>query len=248
MDRDQVRARILEVAHVVKDKLSERQRHAAGDRPDSKVSADAEALRCGPFWVEERGYKYIDDVEDHLRRLFRSFHLLNPRAGSSVFEIGPGNCYLLFMCRELRGCRVAGVDWKLGQAAQPGKPFQELAQYAHALFRAQFGLEEAVRHQIVEAYQPIEFGGRYDAIVATHTAFNQGWGEGEYHFWLRDCYQHLQPEGRLLIALNKVEPAALAALPFLRPAQPTPGFKKLTSLPRELLGELLAEVPGRSKA
>jgi hypothetical protein len=251
MDRHQVRATILEVARAVRDRLSEWRPHAAEEGPDTTVHEGTDKQRCGPFWVAERGYKYIDDVEAHLRRLFRSFNLLNPRDGSAVFEIGPGNCYLLFMCRELRGCQVMGVDWKLGhepQAGTAGKPFQELAQHAHALFREQFGLEEMVRHQVVQAYQPVDFRGRYDVIVATHTAFNQGWGEGEYRYWLRDCYEHLQLGGRLMIALNKVEPGALAALPFLRPARPTPGFKKLTVLMRETVGQVLSEVPGGSQA
>lgn len=249
MDRDQVRARMIAVAHAVKEKLRERRIDTGDKAPDYKIIDGVQKLRCGPFWVEERGYKYIDDVEDHLRRLFRSFDLLSPGQGSSVFEIGPGNGYFLFMCRELGGCQVAGVDWKLeeGTGNTAAKPFQDLAQYAHARFREYFDLEECVRHQIVEAYQPVDFRDRYDAIVATHTAFNKGWGEDAYRYWLRDCYEHLHPEGRLMIALNKVEPAALVALPFLRPPQPTPGFKKLTILTRETIGQALAAVPGTTK-
>jgi transposase len=91
----------------VKKGLIERGVGAAATEPDYKYVGGEVKPRRSPFWSRKRGFKYIDDVEDHLRRLFRSFEILDPRPGSSVFEIGPGNCYFRFMCRELRGCRVA---------------------------------------------------------------------------------------------------------------------------------------------
>ena len=243
MNRNQVRARLIEAAGAIKGKLDDRRLQAADKVAEEKVTGAKK--RHGRFWIEGRGFKYVDDVEEHLNRLFRSFDMLDPQEGSSVFDIGPGNCYLLFMCRELRGCRVAGVDWKLeeGPAAvnTEEKPLRELGLYAQGLFRRQLGMEDVVRHQVVREFEPVAFAGRYDAIVATHTAFNLGWGENAYRYWLRDCYEHLNPDGRLMIALNKFKPAVVAAFPFLLPLEPTPGFKKLTLISRGTLGAALAD-------
>jgi hypothetical protein len=208
MDRSQVWERIVEVGQIVKKTLV-----------DQGISAKGKG----------RGYKYIDDGKSHIRRLFLSFDLLSPEEGSSVFEIGPGNCYFLFMCRELRGCRVAGVDKLTGPHNGQGKN-------AFRLFREHFGLEGAIRHHVVEGHKPIDFGGHYDSIVTTGATFNRGWGEGEHRFWLHDCYDHLRPGGKLVVHFNTVDPAALAALPLLRPLQARDRVKKLAVLAREALG------------
>jgi SAM-dependent methyltransferase len=211
MDRDQVRARIVEVVGMVKQALI--------------------ANRYSPK-DGERGHKYIDDVGPHLRRLFRSFDLLGPAVGSSVFEIGTGHCYFLFLCRELRGCRPAGVDVLEGSTSAS----KAQARFAYRLFRKHFGLEDAIRHHVVEGHKPIDFRGQYDYIVATRATFNRGWGEGEHRFWLHDCYDHLRPGGKLAVHFNTVDPAALAALPLLRPLQARDRVKKLAVLTRETIG------------
>jgi SAM-dependent methyltransferase len=248
MDRNQAWARIIEVGQLVKQALIARGVNAADKETNYKYVDGVKKLRRSPFWSNKRGYKYIDDVEDHLRRLVRSFEVLNPKPGSSVFEIGPGNCYFLFLCRELRGCRVAGVDIKqagLSDAEKPDKnPSRELSKYAYHLFREHFGLEEVIKHQVICGNQPIDFGDEYDAIVATRAVFNRGWREGEYRFWLRDCYEHLRPEGRLMFYFNKVAPEHLAVFPFLRPAQPTSDIKKLSMISREAIGLFLGEHRG----
>jgi hypothetical protein len=243
MDRSQVRARIIEVGQIVKKALIERGVGAEDKKRLDRHRAGVAKTRTSPFWSEERGFKYIDDVEDHLRRLFQCLDLLNLPEGSLVFEIGPGNCYFLFMCRELRCCGVQGIDWKQNEGTVNRKgvllPYHELKQYAFRLFRAHFGLEDAVKHQIVAAHQPMEFGGRYDAIVATRAMFNHGWAPEEYRFWLNDCYQHLRLEGKLMVHFNKVAPDALADLPFLRPLHPPPGNEKLSIISRDELGRVI---------
>lgn len=245
MDRNQVRARIIEVAQAVKQKLIARGIRADEEDQSYDYMDGVATPRHSAFWSRERGYKYVDDVEEHLERFFQCLDLLNPRQGSSVFEIGPGNAYFLFMCRELCGCRVAGVEWKegvlLGKKKPKQMPFHDLKMYTYQLFRELFGLEEVVTHQIVEGYKPVNFGGQYDAIVATRAMFNCHWGEGEYRYWLRDCYQHLHPEGRLMIHFNKIDPAALAALPFLLPRHPPRGNAKLNLLSRAAIGEAIME-------
>jgi hypothetical protein len=241
MERDHVRARILEVTEAIKTALTETE---LGRNP-SQAKSSIDPAHRGPFWTEERGHKYIDDVEHHLRRLFRAFDLLNPERGSSVFEIGPGNCYFLFMCRDLRGCQTAGVDWIDDARAVDGndleKPYRELAQYAHRLFRQHLGLNDVIRHQVVRAYEPIDFGGQHDYVVATRAAFNRDWGPEEHRFWLTDCCQHLRPGGKLIVALNKIRPDSLAAWPFLRPREPQAGFKKLSIVARETIGQALMD-------
>jgi SAM-dependent methyltransferase len=210
MDSNQVRERIIEVGQLVKKTLIDKQIPAKN---------------------KGRGYKYIDDAKSHVRRLFLSFDLLNPTAGSYVFEIGPGNCYFLFMCRELRCCHVTGIDKIYGPINGQGKN-------AFRLFREHFGLEDVIKHQVVERYKPIDFGGLYDSIVATGATFNRGWGKGEHQFWLRDCYDHLLPGGRLMIHFNTIDAEAQAALPLLRPLHTPDRVKKLTVLSRETIGQL----------
>ncbi len=237
MDRKQVRARILEVGQMVKAKLMAKEK-------EQNISYSDDIEKRAGIWYKERGYKYIDDADYHINRLMQYFDILNPKEGSSVFEIGTGQCYLLFMCRELRGCRVAGIEWKYddedsGIKDPEKKPYRDLKKYAYHLFREYLSLEDVIRHFIVEGYKPIDFGGSYDAIIATRATFNRHWREGEYRYWLKDCYEHLNPEGRLMIALNKVEPDALEALPFLRPAQPTRENEKLTIISREMIGQVV---------
>jgi len=247
MDTNQVRAKIVEVSQLVRKALIERGIAADEREPEYKYKygGGVAKARRSPYWSEEGGYKYIDDVEEHLRRLFQCFDLLNPPPGGAIFEIGPGSCYFLFLCRELRGCRVAGVDWAKDDAADSKKalrmPFHELQKYAFGLFRKHFGLEAVVRHQVVKGNQPVAFGGCYDAIVATHAMFNRAWREDKYRYWLRDCYQHLQPEGKLMIALNKVHPEALEALPCLRPLHALKGNERLNLLTREEIGQILRD-------
>jgi hypothetical protein len=247
MDQNQVRARIIEVGLAVKKQLLESGLCPEEPEPGSQYKKGDGARRTDPFWSRERGFKYIDDVEDHLRRFFQCLDLLDPRAGSSVFEIGPGNCYFLFMCRELRGCQVAGVEWKQDDASSNKKaqrmPHHDLKKRAYRLFREYFGLEDAIKHQIVEGFKPIDFGRPYDTIVATRAMFNHGWREGEYGFWLRDCYEHLQPEGQLMVHFNKIDPESLAAFPFLLPHCPPRGNEKLSIIPREMIGQTLADKP-----
>src|SRR6516164_3672848 len=108
MDRNQVRARIIEVAGAVKEKLIERG-WSPPEQEQGLKKKRAGPARTDPFWSPDRGYKYIDDVEDHIGRFFQCLDLLTPQGGS-VLEIGPGNCYFLFMCRELCGCRPGGVE------------------------------------------------------------------------------------------------------------------------------------------
>jgi SAM-dependent methyltransferase len=248
MDRSQARARIIEVGQLVKQALIARGVDAADEQAEYKYVDGVKKLRRSPFWSRKRGYKYIDDVDDHLRRLVHSFEILDPKPGSSVFEIGPGNCYFLFLCRELRGCRVAGVDIKqegLPASQKSDKnPSWELSKYAYQHFRKHFGLEDVITHQVICGNQPIDFGGHYDAIVATRAVFNRGWGEAEYRFWLRDCHEHLRPEGRLLFYFNKVAPEHLASFPLLRPAQPTSDVRKLSMISREAMGQFLGEQRG----
>jgi hypothetical protein len=243
MDRNQTRTRILEVGQLVKLALIRRGIADAEREPVLKYGRGVAKARRSPFWSEEGGYKYIDDVEDHLRRLFHCLDLLDPRPGSSIFEIGPGSCYFLFLCRELRGCRVSGIDWIEDEIADTKKalrmPFHDLQKYAFGLFRHHFGLENVVRHQVVKGNQPIAFGSRHDAVVATHAMFNRAWREDKYRYWLRDCYHHLEPGGKLMIALNKVHPEALAALPCLRALHALKGNERLNLLSREEIGQVL---------
>jgi hypothetical protein len=245
MEMSQVRARILEVGQLVKQALLARGLGGAENEPEFKVVDGVLKPRRSPFWSRKRGFKYIDDADEHLGRLVRSFELLDPRPGSSVFEMGPGNCYFLFLCRELRGCRVAGVDLKEDDRPASEKPWKnasrELSKVAYRLFREHFGLEDAVRHQAVEAYQSVAFGGVRDYIVATRGVFNRGWREPEYRFWLADCYRHLGPDGKLMVHFNKVDPESLAALPLLRPAQGQGQLKKLSIFSRETLGQVLGD-------
>jgi hypothetical protein len=237
MDRNQVRARIVEVGQRVKQALMAKEK-------EYNISYSEDIEKRAGLWYKTRGYKYIDDVDYHLDRFFEYFDLLNPREGSAVFEIGTGNCYFLFMCRELRGCRVAGAEWKYddedtGLKDPEKKPFRDLKKYAYQLFREHFGLEDVIQHQIVEGYKPIDFGGQRDYIVATRATFNRLWGPGEYRFWLRDCYEHLNPDGKLMIVLNKVKPEALAEFPFLRPPQPKRDNDKLSIISRETIGQVV---------
>jgi hypothetical protein len=245
MDNNEVRAKIIEIGQLVKQTLVDRKLSPEdwGLRPWD-MNWEGKGGRS-PFWSPKRGFKYIDDVEDHLRRVFKAFNLLDPLPGSSVFEIGPGSCYFLVLCQELRGCVVAGVDWIEHDTADIDQdlrmPYHELQKYAFGLFRKYFGLESAVRHQVVKAREPIDFGGCHDAIVATRAMFNRGWAEDDYRYWLNDCYRHLNTAGRLMVHLNDIEAEPLAVFPFLRPPAGAEGGKKLSVIPREVIGRALTD-------
>jgi hypothetical protein len=245
MDNNEIWARIIAVGERVKQALvARRLTHEEWEAGRTDMIWEGKGGRA-PFWSSKRGFKYIDDVEDHLRRVFKAFDLLNPDPGSSVFEIGPGTCYFLVLCRGLRGCRVNGVDWIENDAADGEQgmrmPYHELQKHAFGLFRTHFGLESAVRHQVVKAYEPIAFGGGHDAIVATRAMFNHGWGKGEYRYWLNDCFRHLNPGGKLMVHLNNIDPEPLALFPFLRPQPGTEGNKKLCVIPRDVIGRVFQD-------
>lgn len=140
--------------------------------------------------VVKRGYKFLEHADHHLDRILTTFQHMNPPQGGRVFEIGPGCCYLLHMCRQ-RGCEVRAVDVKLEYFV------------VYRTMRRLLELEPFISEFRVESFHPIPFIQLYDRIVATAIMFDREWGVAEHLYFVEDCLRNMKPDGILVLSFNE---------------------------------------------
>jgi len=108
-----------------------------------------------------------------------------------ILDIGSGAGYFLFVCKAL-GHSGYGLDL----------PEPELYEDMFELF----GLKRGIHR--VEKFQPLpETGQKYDYVTAFSICFNDHtkpnpWGIAEWEYFLNDAAKHLNPGGRIYLALN----------------------------------------------
>jgi len=139
---------------------------------------------------QEEPYKFIRDYERHTGRCQDIFnHLCLPKS-SSVFEIGPGCCYFLYICRD-HGCHIDAID-----------RLDYIETYQGA--RTALGMEEVVRHQMLKPFDKVKFLQKYDLIICTlPVAFRKPivWTFQAHMCFLRQVCDHLNEKGRLVLQL-----------------------------------------------
>lgn len=135
-------------------------------------------------------YRFLLQPEENIRRAREWIRHLAPEPSRTVFEIGPGCCYLLYLLREESNCAVAGIDAAFAKTV------------VYGTMRALLGLNEVVREHRVKPFMEIPFDGVYDFIIATGTVFHNRFTRDADRFWLSDCNAHLSPSGRMLIGFN----------------------------------------------
>lgn len=121
---------------------------------------------------------------------------LDPRPNSSLFDLGTGPGYLLWFARELRGCKVRGLE------RFEREDYREL-------WKA-MNLERVIQTEKIEPLKKINFPGTFDYISATGINFTRPlkrkWNAKEHFFFLCDVREHLNPEGEVFLTFNYPPP------------------------------------------
>ena len=128
--------------------------------------------------------KFIKEHEIHINVAFELFELIKPHG--NIFEIGPGACYFLYLCKHINNCHIDGVD---------------LESPLFSVIRKQLDIQINEAH--VWAFRNIPFHQPQDYIVTFLTMFNSGWGVNAHKYWLSDCYNNLNDDGKLFIHFNR---------------------------------------------
>lgn len=147
--------------------------------------------------------KYIVNPRVHIDICDKLLKLLNPKG--KILDVGCGNGYLLYLCRELYGCEVTGLD-RCDRDDARTKIYTELTKRLNI---------NVIKHTIkpLEAMPIFE---KYDLITATMTMFNNNWSVNQHKFWINDCQSHLVNGGKIILLTNK-ETLTPASKNFLEP-------------------------------
>lgn len=143
-----------------------------------------------PHWLrEDSPLKYVSwALEETLAKSAALAKLLQPPAGSRVFEFGPGAGFLLHTLATDYGCRVSGCD-------VPNRP---LYRDVHAAL----GITTVVDERIT-AQRPIAaLDGAYDYLIATQISWMDIWTQADVDFFLADCFRHLADGGQIVLFPN----------------------------------------------
>jgi SAM-dependent methyltransferase len=171
-------------------------------------------LKRAPKWGtlerEVAGYLDLDlgDPQDALKFLQVDFWLrtnilravrlhLHRQSPMTILDVGCGPAMFPFVCR-FWGHHAVGLD----QSPDHCGPAERLV---YAMMPAVLGIP--VQRQTIQAFVPIELSQRYDLVCAFMICFNQHqrpqeWTCEEWRFFLQDLCQHINPSGRIHLALN----------------------------------------------
>ena len=132
----------------------------------------------------EEPYKFVREFDHHMSRYQKIFDYLCLPKNSSVFEMGPGCCYFLYLCRN-HGYHVDAIDIL---------NFQEVYQGA----RTALGMEKVVKHQRLAPFEKVKFLRKYDLIICTLPPWfrHQPWTQTAHMDFLEQVHDHLKRKGR----------------------------------------------------
>jgi hypothetical protein len=128
--------------------------------------------------------KFLKNYHNNINRSVEYFNITNFQG--SIFEIGPGSCYFLYLCKQINKCSVSGVDLE--------SPIFKICQK---------NLSIDIKEYSVCAFKTIPFEKKHNYIVSFLTMFNSGWGISAHKFWLEDCLNYLKDEGEIILHFNK---------------------------------------------
>lgn len=153
-----------------------------------------------PHWQHpaDSPLKYVDwALHDTISKSLILAQWLNPPLHSSVFEIGPGTGYLMYILKELWGCEVHGCD----TANTP---------LYHAMWE-RLGLDRSVKTEhICPFHNILSLNRRYDYLVATQISWMDKWSSKALNSFLADCAGHVD---KLVLFPN---PGAFCGEPLLK--------------------------------
>lgn len=143
--------------------------------------------------------KYLLNPKAHIDRCKRALNLIRPTPTSKVLDIGCGNGYLLYLCRELYECEITGLDLPEYINFINDKDFTKQHQIYRELTE-RFNIN-VIKHHI-KPLQAMPLVEKYDIITATMTVFNKYWSVAQHDFWVRDCKNHLSDNGKIFLLVN----------------------------------------------
>ena len=138
--------------------------------------------------------KWLRDSEDLFKWYFRELNYFNPKQDGSVYDIGAGPGYLMWFCKEFRGCSIAGND-------------SSIREDYHCAWDA-LDLNGLIQQQYIKPETPLNLTQNYDSICATGICFDRLgsaeklWSLDQYLWFIADTVQYLKPNGELYLRFN----------------------------------------------
>jgi len=145
------------------------------------------------------GRKYIKSPIKYIKKNKALYDLLGVRPGSSVFEIGPGVGYFLYICKEFGGCYVRAIDSR----QIPGKNilYDQNSIYDSTL--KELSIFDKVDTQCVQPAKKVSFyNKKYNYIVAIGGSFIRNWTIKDHKFFIKNCRNNLLLGGKILLQFN----------------------------------------------
>jgi SAM-dependent methyltransferase len=136
--------------------------------------------------------KWLRNRPNLFGNYFQKYCLIDPPLGSSIFDLGCGPGYLLWICKNLGQCKIQGLD---------SKDRDDLRTLWHEL-----EIEPVIQIGRIKAHKSLDLAGRYDVISSTYVCFNhtggQPWDAAAYIYFLEDVNRYLMPNGFLYLLFN----------------------------------------------
>ena len=148
-----------------------------------------------PDWqTTDSPLKYVDwALEDTINKSFLLAEYLSPKPGSVIYELGPGTGYLMYILREIYGCRVFGCD----------KPDTPLYRDMHAALGIDTVEEWTIDHRGARFFPYSSLlSCPYDYIIATQISFMDDWSPLDHLRFTNQCVSFLKIKGQLILFPN----------------------------------------------
>ena len=160
----------------------------------------ANGLEC---YVNTSGWKkYLKDPNLWIAKNTAWLELIDPQPGDSLYDIGAGCGFFMYLARELRGCRITGCDVDI------------TVQKVFAIMKLALGVYDEVDEGCVTPWKPLPCQGRYDWITSLAIAFSGGWQVEEHRWFLRAVGEQLADGGSALLIFSApaIQKPGVAAL------------------------------------
>jgi cyclopropane fatty-acyl-phospholipid synthase-like methyltransferase len=138
-------------------------------------------------------YKWLAYPDRFVQQSRECIGLAGTQRGETIFDIGCGPGYLLWICRERLGCHVRGCD-----------PLRRAPIYTE-LYES-LKLTDCITSHVSTIEEPIpKTDAKYDVIFATWITWIGfgNWSPDELSRYLRACLDHLRPRGRMLLRFEE---------------------------------------------
>ena len=147
-----------------------------------------EALK--PEWKQsDSPLKYVSwAMEETILKSANLAKVLNMEAGQSVFEIGPGAGYLLYILQEDYGV------WGYGCDVEDRPLYKDMHEA--------LGIGNVQDERIYPSAEIWTMNSLYDVIVATQISAMDEWNQEDVDYFIRQCKGSLNHYGRVVLFPN----------------------------------------------